>query len=151
MKELLVSSVRTNLSYLFKARLYNKIIVSFAHEHDMSQSIIMVKIAFQFSLFNAAEGTSLISILPHPSLFPRSTQTTTFQLLILAQNIFSGQRVNLHLSITNSSTSKKISSSIRNYSKWVLIRLPGVSCACSVVQEQKRKCAKGKRKSREGS
>ena len=66
----------------------------------MSQSIIMVKIAFQFSLFNAAEGTSLISILPHPRLFPRSTQTTTFQLLMLAQNIFSGQRVNLHLSIT---------------------------------------------------
>ena len=111
-----------------------------------AESVIMVKIAFQFSLFNAAEGTSLISILPHPRLFPRSTQMTTFQLLILAQNIFSGQLVNLHLSITNSSTSKKISSGIRNYSKWVLIRLPGVSCACSVVQEQKRKCAKGKKK-----
>ena len=148
MKELLVSSVRTNLSYLFKARLYNNLIVFIC---AWAWYEIIVKIAFQFSLFNAAEGTSLISILPHPRLFPRSTQTTTFQLLILAQNIFSGQRVNLHLSITNSSTSKKISSSIRNYSKWVLIRLPGVSCACSVVQEQKRKCAKGKRKSRDGS
>ena len=151
MKELLVSSVRTNVSHLFKARLYNNLIVHLRMNMIWDNSVITVKIAFQFSLFNAAEGTSLISILPHPRLFPRSTQMTTFQLLILAQNIFSGQLVNLHLSITNSSTSKKISSGIINYSKWVLIRLPGVSCACSVVQEQKRKCAKGKRKSRDGS
>ena len=151
MKELLVSSVRTNLSYLFKARLYNNLIVYICAWAWYEPKYNNGKNSLSIFAFQCSGRNILISILPHPRLFPRSTQTTTFQLLILAQNIFSGQRVNLHLSITNSSTCKKISSGIRNYSKWVLIRLPGVSCACSVVQEQKRKCAKGKRKSRDGS
>ena len=96
----------------------------------MSQNIIMVKIAFQFSLFNAAEGTSLIRTLPHPKLFLRSAQMTTFQLLILAQNTLSGPRVDLHLSITNGPLIKKISSGLRNYSKRVLLRLPVFRVLC---------------------